>query len=411
MATELDLPKALAELISQLNNLRKLVTINGKKYKYDAKSNSYKSDGKSFSTAQLKGKAREFYQTAKTTGNKAFKRVKIRPKKNESKTYTRKKGELTTTREPQYKIDAKNKANKEKLKLRKKARWDKATTKKQKAASGSFNVKQEWNPKTKKWETRYGQGTTKPKQSSHLKRGKQFVEDTAPKVKKNAARVLKKIKNVRGAGTVAKGLQIGGRIGSNTLKALGAAEVALGTERQISNIGRRLRNKPLKADSRIKGLGGNVNTEIERRLIKLKNAYTKEHGSLKGFQAGKAYQQAYKNSGGAMGVLFGVKAKKKNNKKEDNKKNESQSSTSQPKVTFESQYGKTKTKDKKPQPNTEKKSTAQIEWEKKTRNSPARASGAFKDKELWELQKRHRAWKAARKAGKLDEWRKKYKSR
>ena len=46
MASELDLPKALAELITQLNNLRKLVTIGGKQYRYDPKSKSYKSEGK-----------------------------------------------------------------------------------------------------------------------------------------------------------------------------------------------------------------------------------------------------------------------------------------------------------------------------------------------------------------------------
>ena len=36
-------------------------------------------------------------------------------------------------------------------------------------------------------------------------------------------------------------------------------------------------------------------------------------------------------------------------------------------------------------------------WIKKTRNSPAAQSGAFTDDERWALQKRHRAWKEARK--------------
>ena len=47
------------------------------------------------------------------------------------------------------------------------------------------------------------------------------------------------------------------------------------------------------------------------------------------------------------------------------------------------------------------------EWEKKTRNSPARRSGAFSDEELWEKQKKHRQWKADRKSGKLKKERKK----
>ena len=41
------------------------------------------------------------------------------------------------------------------------------------------------------------------------------------------------------------------------------------------------------------------------------------------------------------------------------------------------------------------------EWEKKTRRSPARRSGAFSDDELWEQQKKHRQWKKDRKEGKL----------
>jgi len=40
-----------------------------------------------------------------------------------------------------------------------------------------------------------------------------------------------------------------------------------------------------------------------------------------------------------------------------------------------------------------KKLTPRQEWEKKTRNSPARKSGAFTDKQLWEKQKKHREWK------------------
>ena len=36
-------------------------------------------------------------------------------------------------------------------------------------------------------------------------------------------------------------------------------------------------------------------------------------------------------------------------------------------------------------------------WIEKTRNSPAAQSGAFTDDERWALQKRHRAWKEARK--------------
>ena len=42
------------EIIGQINNLRKLVTVNGKQYKYDPKSKSYKAGGRTFTPSQLK---------------------------------------------------------------------------------------------------------------------------------------------------------------------------------------------------------------------------------------------------------------------------------------------------------------------------------------------------------------------
>ena len=40
--------------------------------------------------------------------------------------------------------------------------------------------------------------------------------------------------------------------------------------------------------------------------------------------------------------------------------------------------------------------TERAAWLKKTRNSPAAEAGVFSDDERWALQKKHRAWKAAR---------------
>ena len=48
-----------------------------------------------------------------------------------------------------------------------------------------------------------------------------------------------------------------------------------------------------------------------------------------------------------------------------------------------------------------KEADERAKWEKKTRNSPARRSGAFSKDELWEQQKKHRKFKADRKEGKL----------
>ena len=54
----------------------------------------------------------------------------------------------------------------------------------------------------------------------------------------------------------------------------------------------------------------------------------------------------------------------------------------------------------------EQKSQAQKDWEKKSKNSPARKSGAFTDKQLWEQRKKHKAWLENRKK-KMEERKKK----
>jgi len=200
------------------------------------------------------------------------------------KTTPNKGGKLTTKRTPQYKTDAKktaqNTAQQTKDSARKKSRWDKARTKQQKAASGSFNVKEEWNPKTKKWETRYGQGTTKPKQKGPFTKGKEFVKETAPKVKKGATKVLNKIRNIPGAKKVGKGLVSGGRLGGKALRVLEPLENLAGGVRTTANLVQRIRKKPLIAGK--ENLGG-ATTQFERDRIKAQNAYLKKHGSLKGF--------------------------------------------------------------------------------------------------------------------------------
>jgi len=227
----------------------------------------------------------------KKTEKKTYTRKKVKPtskntklKIKDTKTFKRKGGALTTNRTPQYKTDAKRtaakKAQQTKNSARKKARWDKAKTKQQKSASGSYNVKKEWNPKTKKWETRYGEGTTKPRQSGPVKKAKTFVKETAPKVKKGAAKVLKKIRNVKGAKTVGKGLQFGGKWGGRALKAAGILEASAGGLRTTANVVQRIRKKPLIAGK--EGFGG-ATTQFERDRIKAQNAYLKKHGSLKGF--------------------------------------------------------------------------------------------------------------------------------
>ena len=47
---------------------------------------------------------------------------------------------------------------------------------------------------------------------------------------------------------------------------------------------------------------------------------------------------------------------------------------------------------------------AKAQWLEDTRNSPAQRSGAFSDDELWELQKKHRAFKDAQRNSTMDEF-------
>ena len=238
MATELDLPKALAELITQLNNLRKLVTIGGKQYKYDPKSKSYKSEGKSFSTAQLKGKAREFYKTVTTP--KAKNRLKIKDKKTFSRTP---KKNLVQTPSPTWGVDKK--------------KTTKATPK-----TTAKNTIRDTYKKT-------GKPPVQIEPKKLLKTGKKYGG--------KAVKQLKRIKNIPGAGTVGRGVARGVGLAGGALAVLDLVDQSAGAIRQGGNIYRRIKGKPL-----LESIGGLGKAEKSLK-IKEKNEYLKEHGSLKGF--------------------------------------------------------------------------------------------------------------------------------
>ena len=114
-----------------------------------------------------------------------------------TKATSTKGGKLTTTRKPTYLKDtldkqAKQDAATKASNAKKNARREAAKLKQIKSSTGSQNVKQEWNPKTKKWETRYGSGTTKPRQSSPYGKVKTFVKEKGPGYVKNVKDVAKK---------------------------------------------------------------------------------------------------------------------------------------------------------------------------------------------------------------------------
>ena len=239
MAKELDLPKALAELITQLNNLRRLITIGGKQYKYDAKSNSYKGDGgKSFSVSQLKGKAREFYKTVTTP--KAKNRLKIKDKKTFSRTP---KKNLVQTPSPTWGVDKK--------------KTTKATPK-----TTAKNTIRSTYKKT-------GKPPVQIEPKKLLKAGKKYGG--------KAVKQLKRIKNIPGAGTVGRGVARGVGLAGGAFAALDLVDQSAGAIRQGGNIYRRIKGKPL-----LESIGGLGKAEKFYK-IKEKNEYLKKYGSLKGF--------------------------------------------------------------------------------------------------------------------------------
>ena len=208
---------------------------------------------------------------------------------------------------------------------------------------------------------------------------------------KKAVMQAKRLKNWKHYGKVVKGLKIGGKVGGQALKVLGAADITGSGYRQAGNVVRRIRKKPLKAGGAI----GGVTVQFERDRIKAQNAYLKEHGSLKGFNKATSRWNKKKTDNNKL------KVNKTNKQKTSSTKTKTSPFDTQTNISFEKMYkkgkGQTSTTT---QPKKKGKSQAQIDWEKKTRNSPARKSGAFTDAQLWELQKQHRKWKSDRKAKK-----------
>ena len=203
-----------------------------------------------------------------------------------TKAKSTKGGKLTTTRKPTYLKDtldkkAKQDAATKASNAKKAARREAAKMKQTRAAAGSQNVKKEWNPKTQKWETRYGSGTTKPRQRSPYTKAKSFVTEKGPKFAKNVKDVASKINKNTPKG-VKSALKIGGKGVNWLVKPLAVAELVdetAGAIRQGGNIYRRSQNKPLLKD--LKGWGQAEG--FQGKVIDAKNKYLKEHGSLKGF--------------------------------------------------------------------------------------------------------------------------------
>lgn len=400
MAKELDLPKALAELITQLNNLRRLITIGGKQYKYDAKSNSYKGDGgKSFSVSQLKGKAREFYKTVTTP--KAKNRLKIK----DQKTFSRApKKNLVQTPSPTWGVDKKK------------------TTKATPKTTAKYTVRDTYK--------KTGKPPVQIEPKKLLKAGKKYGG--------KAVKQLKRIKNIPGAGMVGRGVARGAGIATGALATLDLVDSAAGAVRTGGNIYRRLKGQPLLED-----IGGFGKAEKFYR-IKEKNEYLKKHGSLKGFDKSVSRWNKKKTDNNKTTPTATTKKKKLTpddtspksaeiaQLKESIKKAKGWNKTQLEKqLKHLRSYGKLssiprkegnatiKGKDgvgKRINPNFGKKSN--ITSSKKKGSSGKKMHPIEKrnreihgDDRIDAVKKYHEGWKKARKEGRLEEWKKKNKAR
>ena len=301
------------EIIGQITNLRKLVTVNGKQYKYDPKSKSYKADGKTFTPSQLKAKLEgQSFKAPKIDNKSKLKINKTTPKSTQTKT---KGPKIADPWRGTYSTPKENlKINKD-IKARKKGFFEKygVTNKDIK------NVERTGKKKD---------GTYK------MSRGTKAQVNQSNYGRKNAALAI---------------LGKAADWGVDQLVDRGARQIA-GKSKMTLEEFRKARDKgELKGTlkNKISGtpLKGSEELSAHRRGRQKKNQPTTSKKDIK------------------------IKSKKKDEQ-----------------VSVGNMVGATATVPK-------KKLTPRQEWEKKTRNSPARKSGAFTADQLWEAQKRHREWK------------------
>ena len=349
-----------------------------------------------------------------------------------TKAKSTKGGKLTTTRKPTYLKDtldkkAKQDAATKASNAKKAARREAAKMKQTRAAAGSQNVKKEWNPKTQKWETRYGSGTTKPRQRSPYTKAKSFVTEKGPKFAKNVKDVASKINKNTPKG-VKSALKIGGKGVNWLVKPLAVAELVdetAGAIRQGGNIYRRSQNKPLLKD--LKGWGQAEG--FQGKVIDAKNKYLKEHGSLKGFwefqrtgkkpnnQVQKTDTKKTTNNNQSIKIKDNSSQPKGWNARNLAKKkaqSEKKLANIDPKEGNATLPGRDKSKSIRINPDFGKKS----EYGNKSKESKSgttrmhpleKANRArFGDEAVDTLKIKHSEWKKARKAGTLDAWEKKW---
>tara|TARA_A100000164_G_C21888609_1_gene764137 strand:- start:544 stop:1506 length:963 start_codon:yes stop_codon:yes gene_type:complete len=298
------------EIIGQINNLRRLVTINGKKFKWDGKKYVRAVDGKKFTKKELVS----FVKDEKFTA---------------PKTPKARKGEL--------KVDGK-------------------TVYKKRDVAGDLKSKAKG---LKSKALKIGK--------QGLNKGNQVLQNAKLRINPNPSEVTRRASSVNkriGKGGVAAPIidalldktRFADRTANFMTNTMFGQNMNL-AERDALNTARNL-NKVTQGIKNPEQTGGVIGRRNEQYIDRTQPTTTTT--PLTKTETPKS------------------EVKKPNVKKKDDKK---------PKEELKSTKVVKKKESKKSD-----KSKEQIAWEKKSKNSPARKSGAFTDKELWEQYKKHQKW-------------------
>ena len=361
------------EIIGQINNLRELVTVNGKQYKYDQKSKSYKAGGRTFTPSQLKAQLEGQSYTAPKDRN-----IKIKKTPTTTKTNTSPKTSVKT-----------------------------------KVSQAANNVKNVGK-------------------NLKIKKIPKSVKGGAVSIAAGLATELGIDRQI--TDRIAR--RLAGQYGKMTMQEFRANRDKLLTEKEKSLLApfkakKRTNNRPTGAErNKIVASRKRVTTtgDYEHGRSKTYKGKTKYwNKNTNSWQTNKpgplikksTYQsttpksttptRAEKLKKGMRTWRVDPEEQKKLNKGETNNKVKIQPKKTDNKDLGGNTGGTTTTVTKPKLTPAQKEERARKKWLKKTRNSPAQKSGAFDPKKLYELHKYHQGFKKARKEGTLKEWRKKNK--
>ena len=344
------------EIIGQINNLRRLVTINGKKFKWDGKKYVRAVDGKKFTKKELVSFVKdEKFEAPKVPDRKKLERNKSLKTKITDK--AKSVGRNFKNTKPQYNKDVINRplAN---LRLR----------------IGKPN-QANLNPKG-----------TNP--TNITNRALQISKSLNPRFTAGGLKAL-------GGGLLqgAKGYGIGSTLdwAAQSLLDRGMRNIE-GKQKMSIDDYRAMRDEQIaNVPKTLKAIRMHRKASKPQRIIGARGRTT---GYIQPEQTGGAIGRSRQDPFITREPQVSYKPEKVvdgPNTGTDSTKKETVDQNKVKVVKAPKEQLKAKTVVKKDKKNSGK-SKEQIAWEKKSKNSPARKSGAFTDKELWEQYKKHQKW-------------------